>query len=500
MCSSIPTRGLRVVTTCFTEGSSVMIVALSEGVHLMNATALILAAGEGTRMKSVHAKATHELLDKPLVRWAVDAARAAGCKRVITVVGHGADEVVPLVSDTEVVLQSEQRGTGHAVMCAREALRGVAGSLVVLNGDSPLLRAETIRALVSAREREGAAIEVLTMEMDDPTGYGRIIRGAGDVVEGIVEQRDCTPEQALIRECNSGAYCFDAHVLLERIGELSTDNAQGEYYLTDVLALCRDDGLEVHAMLARDASETMGVNSRLQLAQATKVMQGRINEAHMAAGVTMLDPGQVWIGPDVVIASDVELLPQTFLWGATAIDSGSVVGPNSRLTDTVVGHDCRVDETVAVDARIDDGATCGPRAYLRSGTHICDGAKVGTHVEIKKSTIGRGSKVPHLSYIGDTVMGEGVNVGAGTITCNYDGVHKWPTTIGDGAFIGSDTMLVAPVAVGDGALVGAGSTITKDVPAGALALERSQQRTIEGWAAKRRQQQVGEDDRTAGTI
>lgn len=451
-------------------------------------------------MKSSHPKAAHRLLDKPLVRWAIDAAHAAGCKRVITVVGHGVDEVAPLVFDTEVVLQPEQHGTGHAVMCAREVLEGFEGSLVVLNGDSPLLRAETIHALIAAREHDGAAVEVLTMEADDPTGYGRIIRGGGDGVEAIVEQKDCTPAQARIRECNSGVYCFDARVLLERIGRLSTDNAQGEYYLTDVLALCRHDGLKVSAMVACDAAETTGVNSRLQLAQATKVMRRRINEVHMAGGVTMLDPDQVWIGPDVVIAPDVELLPQTFLWGTTTIASGSVVGPNSRLTDTTVGHDCLVDETVAIDAQLEDGVKCGPRVYLRSGAHICEEAKVGTHVEIKKSTIGRGSKVPHLSYIGDTVMGEDVNIGAGTITCNYDGEHKWPTIIGDGVFIGSDTMLVAPVTVGDGSLVGAGSTITKDVPAGALALGRSRQRNIEGWAGKRRQRQTEETDRTTDTV
>ena len=399
----------------------------------MEAQALILAAGAGTRMKSAKPKVAHEILGVPLVRWVVDAARAAGIHDVVAVLGHGADQVRPLVEgDVRIVMQERQLGTGDAVNAAREAFsedgRVRGGSLVVLSGDCPLIKPETIRALIARREETDAAVVVLTMDMPDPTGYGRIVRAAGsDDVMRIVEQKDCTPDQAAITECNSGFYCFDAPMLFDALEQVGDDNAQGEYYLTDVLEICRDAGRAVIALPADDASEALGVNSRVQLAQATAAMRERINARHMAAGVTMWDPASTFIGPDVTIAADVELLPSVMLLGSTSIESGSVIGPHTRLTDTVVGEGCTVDETVAVSAVVDDGASCGPRAYLRPEAHVCEGAKVGTHVEVKKSTIGAGSKVPHLSYIGDTTMGEGVNIGAGTITCNYDGVHKHRT-------------------------------------------------------------------------
>ena len=342
---------------------------------------------------------------------------------------------------------------------------------------------DLIRQMAALREEHNAAVIVLTMELENPFGYGRIVRdGAGEVAR-IVEQKDASPEEAAITECNSGVYCFDARALFDALSQVNSDNAQGEFYLTDVLAISRAAGRPVLAYKTSDAEQCLGVNSRGQLAEATRVMQRRINDAHMAAGVTMWDPATAYIGPEVEIAPDVELLPNVMLLGKTTIGENSVVGPDSRLTDTRVGRGCRIDETVAVEALIDDGATCGPRAYLRPAAHLCEGAKAGTHVEIKKSTIGKGSKVPHLSYIGDTTMGEGVNIGAGSITCNYDGANKHATIIGDGAFIGSDTMMVAPVTIGAGALVGAGSTITKDVTPGALALGRARQQEIEGWVA-----------------
>ena len=415
----------------------------------MEAAAIVLAAGAGTRMKSKKPKVAHEVLGKPLVRWVVDAAHEAGIGRIATVVGHERQQVEPLVeADTEVVVQPERRGTADA------------------------------------------AVVVLTMELENPYGYGRIVRDRVGAVERIVEQKDANSAEAAICECNSGFYCFDARALFEALSQVDDDNAQGEFYLTDVLAICRAAGRPVLALTTDDPSECLGVNSRAQLAEATKYAQRRINAAHLAAGVTMTDPDQVWIGPDVVIEQDVELLPQTFLMGSTSVGEDSVIGPNSRLTDTVVGRGCVIDETVAVEARIDDGASCGPRAYLRPAAHLCEGAKAGTHVEIKKSTVGKGSKVPHLSYIGDTTIGEDVNVGAGSITCNYDGEKKWPTVIGDGAFVGSDTMMVAPVSIGAGAIVGAGSCITKDVAPDALALTRPEQREIPGWAAKKRAQQA----------
>ncbi len=458
----------------------------------MEAAAIVLAAGAGTRMKSKKPKVAHEILGKPLVRWVVDAAREAGLARVVSVVGHEREQVIPLVeADTDVVVQEERNGTAGAVAVCADALADFDGSLVVLSGDCPLITAGTIAELVRVREEAGAAVVVLTMEPDDPFGYGRIVRDPQGGVARIVEQKDAAPEEAAIRECNSGFYCFDARALFEALQQVGNDNAQGEFYLTDVLEICRRAGRAVLALPCADAAECLGVNSRIQLAEATKHLQRRINAEHLAAGVTMVDPDQVWIGPDVRIERDVELLPQTFLMGCTQVGEDSVIGPNSRLTDTVVGRGCVVDETVAVEARIDDGATCGPRAYLRPAAHLCEGAKAGTHVEIKKSTVGKGSKVPHLSYIGDTTIGEDVNIGAGSITCNYDGKKKHATVIGDGAFIGSDTMMVAPVSIGAGAIVGAGSCITKDVAPDALALTRPEQREVAGWAAKKRARQAG---------
>lgn len=448
----------------------------------MEPRAIVLAAGAGTRMKSKKPKVAHELLGKPLVRWVVDAAREAGIGEVVSVVGHEREQVIPLVeADTQIVVQHERKGTADAVAVCRDALAGFDGSLVVLSGDCPLITPATIRALVDEREKADAAVVVLTMNMDDPFGYGRIVRDKTGAVERIVEQKDCSPDQAAITECNSGFYCFDAQALFAALEHVGSDNAQNEFYLTDVLEICRSAGRLVTALVTDDASECLGINARAQLAQATKHMQRRINDRHLAGGVTMTDPDLVWIGPDVSIERDVVLEPLTFLLGSTSIGEDTVVGPNSRLTDTVVGRGCTVDETVAVEAVIDDGATCGPRAYLRPGARLCEGAKAGTHVEIKKSTIGKGSKVPHLSYIGDTEMGEGVNVGAGSITCNYDGANKHKTTIADNVFIGSDTMLVAPVSIGARATIGAGSVITRDVSADALALERSKQIEIADW-------------------
>ncbi|WP_296013270.1 bifunctional UDP-N-acetylglucosamine diphosphorylase/glucosamine-1-phosphate N-acetyltransferase GlmU [uncultured Adlercreutzia sp.] len=450
----------------------------------METAAIILAAGAGTRMKSKKPKVVHEVLGRPLVRWVVEAAKGAGADRVVTVVGHQRDQVIPLVEeDTTVVVQQAQRGTADAVLAAKEALADFEGAVMVLSGDSPLIRPETIAEMAALREEHNAAVIVLTMELENPFGYGRIVRdGAGEVAR-IVEQKDATPEEAAITECNSGFYCFDARDLFSALEQVDSNNAQGEFYLTDVLAIARAAGRPVLAYKTSESAQCLGVNSRGQLAEATAVMQKRINDAHMAAGVTMWSPETTFIGPEVTIAQDVELLPSVILMGSTSIGEDSVIGPNTRLTDTVVGCGCTVDETVAVEAQIDDGATCGPRAYLRPAAHLCEGAKAGTHVEIKKSTVGKGSKVPHLSYIGDTTIGEGVNIGAGSITCNYDGVNKHATVIEDGAFVGSDTMMVAPVTIGAGALVGAGSTITKDVAPGALALARAKQQQMEGWVA-----------------
>ena len=455
-------------------------------------TAIVLAAGEGTRMRSRHPKVMHKLLDKPLVWWAVRSARDAGATRIVLVVGNGADEVRSLFADAddvEFVEQTERLGTGHAVRIARDELGGFSGPVAVLSGDSPLVRAETIAALVDETRANHNACTVLTMLPADPTGYGRIARGEDGSVQAIIEHKDCTPEQReLLVECNSGIYCFCGRRLSENIDRIGCDNVQHEYYLTDMVGIYRSLGEPVGGIVCPDTTELLGVNSRAQLAEATSVMQARINARLMAEGVTMLDPKLVWVGADVTVGRDTELLPMTMLWGATSIGEECVIGPNTRLTDVTVADGCSIEETVGYSTVIDEGVTVGPRAYLRPGTHLCARAHVGTHVEIKNSTIGEGSKVPHLSYIGDTPMGSGVNIGAGSITCNYDGVFKHHTTIGNDVFIGSDTMMVAPVEIGDGALVGASSCITEDVPAGALAMERAEQQVIEGFAIKRLRQ------------
>lgn len=337
----------------------------------MQTAAIILAAGAGTRMKSKRPKVAHEMLGKPLLSWVVDAAREAGIDEIVTVVGHMREQVEPLVAGrTQIAVQEQQRGTADAVLACREALADFEGSILVLSGDCPLITANTMQALADLRERENAAVVVLTMRPDNPFGYGRIIRDADGQVERIVEQKDATPEEAAVNECNSGFYCFDAKALFEALDQVGSNNAQMEFYLTDVVEISRRAGRPVLALSAADDSECLGINSRIQLAQATKIAQRRINEEHMANGVTMLDPGQVWIGPEVKIANDVELLPQVFLFGATAIGEDSVIGPNCRLTDTIVGCGCFVDETIANQARIDDGVSCAPRSFLHPGTHL----------------------------------------------------------------------------------------------------------------------------------
>ena len=462
----------------------------------MDVTAIIMAAGEGTRMKSNHAKVSHALLGKPMICWVVDAALAAGCNRIVVVIGSHADEVRSLLdarygaseaARVECVEQTERLGTAHAVRCALDATGIDAGPMVILNGDLPLIKSETIRTFADTVADGAHAAAVLTMTPPDPFGYGRIELDEDGSVARIVEQKDCTPEQAAsLLECNAGCYAFDGAQLAAHIGEVGCDNAQGEYYLPDMIEILKAAGQSVTIYHCDDYREGLGVNSRAQLAQLTALARDAINERLMAEGVTFIDPAQAWIGPDAQIGRDTVVWPQTHLIGACVVGEDCQLGPNTRLTDTRVGDRCVVDETVAVDAVLENDVDCGPRAYLRPGTHMLDGSKAGTHVEIKKSTIGRGSKVPHLSYIGDTTMGEGVNIGAGSITCNYDGKNKNATVIGDRTFIGSDTMMVAPVHIGSDAITGAGGTITKDVPDGALALERTEQRIVEGYTERRR--------------
>lgn len=452
----------------------------------METTAIILAAGEGTRMKSDLPKVAHPVLGVPIITHVVSAVRDAGIGRVIVVTGHKAEVVESLLDGVEFARQSEQHGTGHAVMCALEAVGHLSGPVVVLAGDVPLLRATTIRRLVEAREASGAACVVLSAEFPDPTGYGRIVRDDAGNVTRIVEHRDLAPGQLSIRECNVGSYCFDGEALSAHLPRLESTNAQSEYYLTDLVALFAQEGLGVEALLGEDVDESHGVNSRVQLAEVTRILQRRINEEHMLAGVTMIDPSLVWISPGVELGRDVVIEPMTFISGATTVADGAHLGPGTRINDSRIGVGARIDASVLDGAVVGDGAAVGPVSYLRPGAVLEANSKAGACVEIKKSTVGEGSKVPHLSYIGDARIGKGVNVGAGTITCNYDGQNKHETVIGDGAFIGSDTMLIAPVTIGEDAVTGAASAITCDVPDGALAVERGEQRVIEGWAARKR--------------
>ena len=455
----------------------------------MPMTAIILAAGEGTRMKSRHPKVMHKLLDRPLVSWVTRAARAAGAERIVVVVGNGAQEVRDHLANeknVEFVEQAERLGTGHAVRVALEATGIDAGPVVILNGDLPLIEPKTVRAFAESVANGGHAASVLTMTPPDPHGYGRIELAEDGTVARIIEQKDCTSEQdARLLECNAGCYAFDGALLAAHVSEIGNDNAQGEYYLPDMVEILRGHGHATTIVHCEDYREGLGANNRVQLAELAALARDRINERLMLDGVTMLDPATTWVGPDVTVGRDTVLLPMTMLWGATSVGEECVLGPNTRLTDCTVADHVTLEETVGVDVTIEKDVTCGPRAYLRGGAHVLAGAHVGTHVEIKNSVIGEGSKVPHLSYIGDCTMGAGVNIGGGSITCNYDGVHKNRTVIGDNVFVGSDTMMVAPVTIGDGALVGASSCVTKDVPADALYLERSKERIVEGYAARR---------------
>lgn len=461
----------------------------------MTATALILAAGEGTRMKSSLPKVAHRVLGIPMVSHVISAARAGGISRVVVVTGHGADAVEDLLANEDVAFarQAEQLGTGHAVACALESTGALEGPVVVLAGDVPLIRPETVARLVETQRRTNAACVLLTAVFSDPTGYGRIMRSETGAVTAIVEHKDLAPDHVSVNEVNVGMYCFDGAALSAHLHRLENANAQGEYYLTDLVALFVAEGLGVEAVVTEDTDESHGVNSRVQLAQVSKVMQRRVNEQHMLGGVTMTDPDLVWIAPGVSIGRDTTIEPMTFLMGATTIGEGCTLGPDTRITDTAVGNGCVVDSSIVVGSSLADGVTVGPRAYLRPGTTMAEGSKAGTSVELKNAVIGPRTKVPHLSYIGDAEIGADANIGAGTITCNYDGFRKHRTTIGAGAFIGSDTMLIAPVNVGPGAVTGAGSAIARDVPADALGVERTEQRNVNGWAEARRKAEQGNE-------
>ncbi|WP_396454101.1 bifunctional UDP-N-acetylglucosamine diphosphorylase/glucosamine-1-phosphate N-acetyltransferase GlmU [Actinomadura sp.] len=454
------------------------------------AAVIVLAAGEGTRMKSRKSKVLHELCGRSMLGHVLAAARHLEPERLVVVVGHRREQVVGHLAehapDAEAVVQEHQGGTGHAVRMALEETGALDGTVVVTNGDHPLLRGETLRELVRVHESEGNAATVLTTEMPDATGYGRMVRAADGSVEAIVEHKDATEAQRAIKEINVGMYAFDGVLLADALKRVTTDNAGGEEYLTDVVAIVRGDGHRAGAHLVADWVETQGVNDKVQLAQARRQLNDRILEAHMRAGVTIVDPASTWIDVDVTAEPDAEVLPGTQLHGRTHLGEGSRVGPGCTLTDTRVGAGATVINAVCVEAEIGPEASVGPYAYLRPGTRLARRAKVGTYVETKNADIGEGTKVPHLTYVGDAEIGEGSNIGASSVFVNYDGVRKHRSVIGSHVKIGSDNMIVAPVAVGDGAYTAAGSVIVQDVPPGAMAVARARQRNVEGWVERKR--------------
>ncbi|MEU4230211.1 bifunctional UDP-N-acetylglucosamine diphosphorylase/glucosamine-1-phosphate N-acetyltransferase GlmU [Nonomuraea sp. NPDC026600] len=454
------------------------------------AAVIVLAAGEGTRMKSRTPKVLHEMCGRALVDHMLTAARDLGPERLIVVIGHASERVGAHLAesspDARAVVQREQRGTGHAVRTVLEELGTIAGTVLVTYGDVPLLRTQTLAELLERHAGDGNAVTVLTAEVPDPTGYGRIVRDAGGAVLEIVEEKDATPEQRVIKEMNSGIYAFDGLLLADAVKRVSTDNAQGEEYLTDVLSILREEGHRVGAHIAADFVEVEGVNDRVQLASARKVLNQRLLDGHMRAGVTIIDPASTWIDVGVEIEPDVVVHPGTQLHGHTVIEAGAEVGPVTTLTDTKVGAGAVVRNAVCDHAEIGPEASVGPYAYLRPGTVLGRKSKAGTFVEMKNTQVGERSKVPHLSYAGDATIGDDVNIGAAVIFVNYDGVNKHRSTVGDGAFVGCDSMLVAPVTVGDGAYTAAGSVIDGDVPPGAIGVARARQRNIEKWVLRRR--------------
>lgn len=454
------------------------------------AAVIVLAAGEGTRMKSQTPKVLHELCGRALVDHMLAAARDLDPERLLVVIGHALERVGAHLAqtspDARAVVQREQRGTGHAVRTVLEEVGTITGTVLVTYGDVPLLRTETLADLLEQHATDGNAVTVLTAQVPDPTGYGRIIRDADQAVLEIVEEKDATPQQRAIKEMNSGIYAFDGLLLADAVKRVSSDNAQGEEYLTDVLSILREEGHRVGAHVAADYVEVEGVNDRVQLAFARKVLNQRILERHMRAGVTIVDPASTWIDVDVEISSDVVIHPATQLHGRTSIASEAEIGPASTLTDTEVGEGAVIRNAVCDSAVVGPGANVGPYAYLRPGAVLKTKSKVGTFVEVKNSTIGERAKVPHLTYAGDATIGDDVNIGASTVFVNYDGVNKHHTTVGDAAFVGCDTMLVAPVTIGDGAYTAAGSVIDGDVPPGAIGVARARQRNIEKWVLRRR--------------
>ncbi|AEB74827.1 bifunctional N-acetylglucosamine-1-phosphate uridyltransferase/glucosamine-1-phosphate acetyltransferase [Clostridium botulinum] len=452
----------------------------------MYQSAVVLAAGKGKRMKSTLPKVLHKVSGKEMINQVIDTLRKSDIQDIDLVIGNGAEEVKKATEDRKVMysIQSEQLGTGHALMCAKDFLEGKDGVVAVFTGDAPLITSKTVKDLIEFHNKGEFKATILTALVNNPFGYGRIIRDNSGEVKKIVEHKDCTSDELKVNEINSGMYCFDIKELLNNLDKLQNNNSQGEYYLTDIIELLKEKGCKVGA-ISVDSDEIRGVNSRVQLAEAEEILRLRINNMHMENGVTLIDPKNTYIGSDVVIEEETVIYPGNVIEGNTVIKKGCILYPNSRIKDSVIESKVEIQSSVILESHVGKNTTVGPFAYIRPESNIGEGARIGDFVEIKKSTIGNGTKVSHLTYIGDAEVGSDCNFGCGTVVVNYDGKTKNKTIIGDNSFIGCNTNLVSPVEVEDNTYIAAGSTITKKVEAGDLAIARAKQVNIKGWVAKK---------------
>ncbi|WEI92436.1 bifunctional UDP-N-acetylglucosamine diphosphorylase/glucosamine-1-phosphate N-acetyltransferase GlmU [Enterococcus casseliflavus] len=447
--------------------------------------AIILAAGKGTRMKSKLYKVLHPVCGKPMVEHIMNRVVETNPEEIVTIVGHGAEMVKEQLGDrTNYALQAEQLGTGHAVVQAESFLKGKKGTTLVISGDTPLLTTETLNNLFDYHQGKNASATILTAQAADPTGYGRIVRDHVGIVEKIVEQKDASTEEALIQEINTGTYCFDNELLFDALAKLDTDNAQGEYYLTDIIEILKEDGKIIAAYQTEDFHESLGVNDRIALAEANRLMRQRINRQHMQNGVTLIDPATTYIDEGVVIGSDTLIEAGVIIKGKTTIGEDCVITAASEIEDSKIGNQVTIKASTIEESIIHDGADVGPNAHLRPHAEILVHAHIGNFVEVKNATIGEGTKVGHLSYVGDATLGKNINVGCGVVFVNYDGKSKFKTTVGDNCFIGSGSNLVAPLTIEEETMIAAGSTITKDVPKHSMAIARARQENKADYAKK----------------